>query len=374
MEDQRSTMYFENLDGLRFICFLSVFLFHSFHTNYDFIKNEPIYSFIKFGIFGNGNLGVNFFFVLSGFLITYLLFKEKEEFGKIDIIKFWVRRILRIWPLFFFCVFFGFIIFPLFKILFGQQPLETADPLYYLFFINNFDIIQKGLPDASVLGALWSIAVEEQFYFFWPLFLAIFGFRYYPFVFAFIIIVSLFFRIVFRDPILYEYHTLSCMGDMAVGAFGAYMIRNSSLRILIFNLRRELIITLYLMVLSFFFLRSELNELGIIFQIVERIAIAIIFLFVILEQNYSKNSFFKIGNFKFIRRLGIMAYGLYCFHFIGILITTNTTRILHINDSLWVVLIGETVVALLVTIVLAYFSYTYFEKPFLKLKQKFSVI
>lgn len=374
MEDQRSKIYFENLDGLRFICFLSVFFFHSFHTNYDFIKDEPIYSFIKFGIFGNGNLGVNFFFVLSGFLITYLLFKEKEEFGKIDILKFWTRRILRIWPLFFFCVFFGFVIFPFFKILFGQQPFETADPLYYFFFINNFDIIQKGLPDASILGVLWSVAVEEQFYFVWPLLLSVFGFRYYPFLFIIIIIVSLVFRMVFRDPFLYEYHTVSCMGDMAVGAFGAYMIRSSSVRIFFFNLGRGLIIVLYLVVLSFFFLRSELNELGIIFLIVERIVIAFIFLFVIIEQNYARNSFFKIGNCRFTRRLGIMAYGLYCFHFIGILITTNTTQMLHINDSLWVVLIGETVVALLITIVLAYFSYTYFEKPFLRLKQKFSVI
>ena len=101
-------IYFENLDGLRFLCFLSVFFFHSFHTEYAYIKNTETYNFIKFSVFGNGNLGVNFFFVLSGFLITFLLIAEKELNGQINLRKFWIRRILRIWPLFYFCVFFGF--------------------------------------------------------------------------------------------------------------------------------------------------------------------------------------------------------------------------------------------------------------------------
>ncbi|GIV43810.1 MAG: hypothetical protein KatS3mg035_0933 [Bacteroidia bacterium] len=101
-------IYFENLDGLRFLCFLSVFFFHSFHTDFDYIKTNYIYHFIKRDLFGNGNLGVNFFFVLSGFLITYLLIEEKKLNGKINILKFWIRRILRIWPLFYLCVIIGF--------------------------------------------------------------------------------------------------------------------------------------------------------------------------------------------------------------------------------------------------------------------------
>jgi peptidoglycan/LPS O-acetylase OafA/YrhL len=90
-------VYFENLDGLRFLCFLSVFFFHSFHTDFDSIRATDTYHFIKRDIFGNGNLGVNFFFVLSGFLITYLLIEEKNLNGQIDIKRFWLRRILRIW-------------------------------------------------------------------------------------------------------------------------------------------------------------------------------------------------------------------------------------------------------------------------------------
>ena len=159
--------YFENLDGLRFLSFLSVFLYHSFYTAFSDLKNCTIYHFVKTDLFGNGNLGVNLFFVLSGFLITFLLIEEKKKNGQINLKGFWVRRVLRIFPLFYFCLFFGFVLFPLLKQFFGQESNESADPIFYLFFINNFDFINKGLPDSSVLGVLWSIAVEEQFYLLW---------------------------------------------------------------------------------------------------------------------------------------------------------------------------------------------------------------
>src|SRR5215467_2966167 len=138
-KEQKGKVFFPNLDGLRFICFLSVFLFHSFATNYQYIKGAPLYRFVKGFLVANGNLGVNFFFVLSGFLITYLLFAEKEKYSKISIRNFYIRRILRIWPLFYFCVFFGFVIFPILKHAFGEVSTETARPLYYLTFLNNID-------------------------------------------------------------------------------------------------------------------------------------------------------------------------------------------------------------------------------------------
>src|SRR5690242_14797776 len=146
---KKKKLYLENLDGLRFLCFLCVFFYHSFGAQFDYIKQFPAYGFIRWGIFRNGNLGVNFFFVLSGFLITYLLLKEKKLNGQIDLKKFWIRRILRIWPLFYFCVLFGFYCFPALKLL-NQQPSESASIGYYLTFTNNFDYISKGKPDSNI--------------------------------------------------------------------------------------------------------------------------------------------------------------------------------------------------------------------------------
>jgi len=368
-------LYFENLDGLRFLCFLSVFFFHSFYTEFDEIKNIPLYHFLKRDVFGNGNIGVNFFFVLSGFLITFLLIEEKKLNGQINVKKFWIRRILRIWPLYFFCVFFGFVIFPVLKQTFGQISNETASPLYYLTFINNFDFIKKGLPDASNLGVLWSVAIEEQFYFVWPLVVFIFPVRKLWIPFLIIISGSLLFRALNDSTLLHEYHTLSCIGDMAIGATGAWLVNISEkIKRIIRNLSRTKILIVYLAFAFMFFFREKLLFEFYVIRIFERMLLALTIILIILEQTYSKKSFFKMSKFKTLTKLGNITYGLYCFHFIGILIAITLTRIIGINNHFWEVVAIETPLALMITIIISKASYKYFETPFLKLKNRFSYI
>ncbi|WP_276373170.1 acyltransferase [Chryseolinea sp. H1M3-3] len=370
----KPTVFFPNLDGLRFFCFLVVFLFHSFYTEYDHIKSSSTYLFVRSFLFKNGNLGVNFFFVLSGFLITYLLLKEKEFYGKINVLNFWKRRILRIWPLFFACVFFGFVIFPVLKNLLGQESGESANVFSYLTFLNNFDLIKNGLPDASVLGVLWSVAIEEQFYFVWPLLLIVIPSQSYKYVFFVIIFLTLVFRGIFDNSVYNEYHTLSCIGDMTVGGLGALLIHTTTLDKKIATMAKGYIVALYAAVVLIFLFRDTLQSSYYLIRVSERILIAVVFLMVILEQNYAKNSLFKMGNFKLLSELGTISYGLYCLHFIGILVTTNTFKILHFNNHLWQVLILETTFALVITVIIAKLSYRYFESPFLRLKHKLSFI
>ncbi len=369
-------VYFENLDGLRFLCFLSVFFFHSFHTDYDYIKTTDIYKFIKQDIFGNGDLGVNFFFVLSGFLITYLLIEEKKLNGQINIKKFWIRRILRIWPLFYLCLIIGFFIFPFLKSAFGQQPNETASIGYYLTFSNNFDIIKNGSPDASILGVLWSVAIEEQFYFVWPIILYLLPIKKYWIAFSTVIIVSLIFRGLNNNYISHELHTLSCMGDMAIGAFGAWLIQtDENFKTKIKILKPIYISLIYIFFLTVYIFRDEiLIQKNFFLSVVERPLIAVIILLIILEQCFSDKSLFKMSKFKFLTKWGTIGYGLYCLHFVGILIVTSLTKKYSINTELWQVFIIDTPFALALTIVISLISYNIFEKPFLKLKDKFAYI
>jgi len=366
-------IFFKNLDGLRFLCFLSVFLFHSFHTNVEEIKSNEIYDFITNFVFKNGNLGVNVFFVLSGFLITYLLIIEKQKTGTINILRFWMRRILRIWPLFFFCVFFGFIIFPELKSYFGEISSESANIIYYLFFINNFDFINNGLPDCSVLGVLWSIAIEEQFYLIWPVILYFFPVKKFWMPFLIIFILNLVFRFFNHDYLNLEFHTLSCIGDMTMGAVGAWLIISfNTFKKLITNLSKQIIFLIYFAFIIFFLFRSKISEISLIILIFERLFISFLILLIILEQNYSKNSLFKLSKLKKISKLGKVTYGLYCLHFIGILIALKITDLFNLNNELWQVLILETSLALLISIIISKLSFFYYEKPFLKLKDKYN--
>lgn len=367
-------IYFDNLDALRFFSFLAVFLFHSFHTEIAEIKESSTYAFMTKFLFRNGNLGVNFFFVLSGFLITYLLLFERKVFGKIDIKMFYVRRVLRIWPLYAFCIVFGFILFPIIKDFFGEQSNETANPIFYFFFISNFDLINNGLPDCSVLGVLWSISVEEQFYLLWPLLFAFIKPKYFKYIFLSIIIISISFRFVYDSSLVYEYHTLSCIGDMAIGGLFAHQIlTNRSFKATIVLLQRWQILVLYLLAAGFFLFRPWVSKLFLLHEL-ERMLIAAIFGLIILEQNYSRKSIFKLGKLKNITKLGKITYGLYCLHFIGILITITITSKLGYNKYLWQIIILETILSLGISILISQASYQFYEKPFLKLKRKFQRI
>jgi peptidoglycan/LPS O-acetylase OafA/YrhL len=99
-------------------------------------------------------------------LITYLLISETEQAGKIDVIRFYKRRALRIWPLYFFCMITGALILP--KIM--SAFTYCGNIFLGLTFLNNFDVIYyfDQCPEAQ-MRISWSVAIEEQFYLFWPL-------------------------------------------------------------------------------------------------------------------------------------------------------------------------------------------------------------
>ena len=122
----KEKLFFPNLDGLRFFCFFIVFLYHCNEAIFRRINNVDEKAVVNF-LFQNGNTGVNIFFVLSGFLITFLLIKEKELNGTIVLKNFYIRRVLRIWPLYYLCVFFGFVIFSYAKYKAIQARMTIAE-------------------------------------------------------------------------------------------------------------------------------------------------------------------------------------------------------------------------------------------------------
>lgn len=167
----KQKIYFPNLNGLRFIAAFLVIIHHI--EQFKSISNfENYWDKIPFiGIIGK--LGVILFFVLSGFLITYLLLTEEQSFKKISIGKFYVRRILRIWPLYFFIILLAFLILPnidLFvlpnfdkDVIYSNLFLKLL--LYAIFFPNLVLSLLGVVPYAS---HTWSIGTEEQFYLVWP--------------------------------------------------------------------------------------------------------------------------------------------------------------------------------------------------------------
>lgn len=160
---ENKPLFFPGLNGLRAIAALAVVASHTTITLAAFGLNAHI-----IGTLANGNpkgidlsdFAVSIFFSLSGFLITYLLMREEQD-GGINIRNFYIRRILRIWPLYYLYYILASIVILLWKL-----PHDNSTAVFYIFFTANVPKILQ--LKSELLGHFWSLGVEEQFYLFWP--------------------------------------------------------------------------------------------------------------------------------------------------------------------------------------------------------------
>lgn len=363
--------FFDNLNGLRFVGALAVLLFHCFSLEReiwgDFFQG---YWFQKvYTVVGKGHLGIILFFVLSGFLITYLLLYENAKTGRINLFNYLMRRFLRVWPMYFLVVLFGFFIFP--KLPYG---IETIHEFWrFALFFSNIDEILLGENDSlNFLSATWTVSVEEQFYLTWGILIGIISFRKhttYLLFFCTIILVSLIFRAFHlgEDRVLY-FHTFSVMSDLAFGGIIGLLAFTGKVKSFFEKLTRVQIVLFYLFAAIIFLIEGHIFR-GFLFTF-ERFVPGAIFAFIILEQVYSKNSFYKIDKVPYFFTSGELTYGFYMFHCFFIyywsIFFKNHGYTEHVWQFVFYVLLVFTC-----TYALAWISLHYFERPILALKRYF---
>ena len=371
--NNNKVIYFPLLDATRFLAFIPVFLTHCFISSNSAIENanwfKQITHFLDVGL-----LGLDYFFVLSSFLITRLIIDERQQFKTFSFKLFFIRRSLRIWPLYFLMVAIAFICE-------YSGLLHTPLPplLPFLSFTLNLYIAENGYHFLFFLVFLWSISVEEQFYVFWGIILHIGSkinakfFQYSIPVIAYsLILLSLWYRASHSEPALKLYfHTFSVTANFGIGILLAYYSAYSTWLIPAFeNMSKKLIVLLAMLLLvsTIAYTIVFVYPLAILF---ERVYFSVLFAIIIAVLCYAKN----IAGLKkiFIRfdYLGKIALGLYFYH--GIVITIFSKIMLHYPTAnyTWQVLIVNPIIMLTLSIICASLSYNYFEKPILALKNKF---
>ncbi len=358
-------IFFPNLDGFRFMAFLLVFLHHSLAEIINSMgEGGAVFTTLRIGLFQSAPLGVSFFFVLSGFLITYLILTEQNQRGQVDVKAFYARRALRIWPLYYALFAIAFIVLPFFT------RIKLPNPAYYLLFLSNFDLLNHPGSGTGITDIMWSVAVEEQFYLVWPLLFYVVERNYQVYLFAGIIILSAVFRWANQlNDQVQHFHTMSVISELAIGGLTAYCsIHYSRFQNFLENLPRWGIIATYVAALPvILFSRFFYAEEGW-----GRVILGGALATIILEQNFSKNSFYKMKNFQTISFLGKYTYGLYLFHPLVILLVYGLADYFKINKSAIVTGSGLAIISLTLSIVICYVSYHYYEAPFLRLKNHFS--
>lgn len=211
--------YFPGLNGIRALAASLVILWHT--DEFAYLFGLPSYGYGETGMAG---CAVTLFFVLSGFLITYLLLKEKDKYGTVAVGKFYGRRILRIWPVYYLAVLGGCLFF-------HQLATEKGPPAgqswlaysLYIFLMPNV-AYAFGLGVRSI-KPLWSVGVEEQFYLVWPWLVK--KSRHLLGTLFFILFAVVGLKIVLRfaeNGPFYQLIRLTAIDSMAIGGIGGWMV------------------------------------------------------------------------------------------------------------------------------------------------------
>ena len=200
--------YIPQFDSIRAIAVLLVILHH-------WLPAKNVLNFLP-----NGKLGVNIFFVLSGFLITGILLKAKKQVESNSINKstvfknFYIRRTLRIFPIYYLV---------LMVLWFLNDPALKQNSAYFFTYTSNYLFYsEQFFPER--LAHLWSLAVEEQFYIFWPWLIVLTPRRFLPYLIGLLLVIGVSSNFIFTSKDWWvEIFTPACFDAFAIGGFLSYL-------------------------------------------------------------------------------------------------------------------------------------------------------
>lgn len=361
------------LDGIRAIAFLLVF---SLHTDYVYI----------------GWVGVQLFFVLSGFLITDILLRMKEKFSAGDYFKkFYGRRFLRIFPLYYLYLLIMFILTTIlisleYRINYMQLFKEQL-PYALAYVYNFFNASSAYSRESWLIGHLWSLSVEEQFYIFWPLLIFLTPKKHLKKLFLAAIAAGPLFRL--GISFLYKYYDVPFMfPDYLVVTYVLPFSHLDAFGLGAFISRFEIprarlqffILLLLLPVIGFATTYWSTGEwgtstaLGFQFPLGRDLKqvwgyaylnyTCALLIYLVVREKF----LVRILDNRFLSYLGKISYGLYVYHF-AIIWFVRRIRDFSIPEQV------AKPLTLVISAILIYFvaslSYRYFEKPILDLKDRF---
>jgi peptidoglycan/LPS O-acetylase OafA/YrhL len=364
--------YLPQLDGWRFVAFLMVFIHH--------LPDEATVFFRRVELFGW--MGVDLFFCLSAFLITSLLLREQAITGTISLRRFYIRRALRIWPLYFLTLALVFLGLPA---LHSHLTPEFGSPTYllllrqhlfpFLAFLGNFSWALFPASTPVPLAPLWSVSVEEQFYLFWPLlltFLPRVGDKTSARILGVLLAFTLGVRVyILLNGIPYPMVWVNTLGRLDPFLFGTAvaLLYAKGRRVLPAWLASVASVALFALVMQFPQVGDSFHTS---WQLLAVAAACALLLHAVLHGRMGPPI---LGNAA-LRWAGKLSYGLYMFHRLGQDVAAQmvTWQATPGTSQYWLAVAGYTAAYLAVTAFFAAVSYYGLELSFLHWKERFTVV
>ena len=367
--------YRPELDVLRFLAFLIVFIVHRM----DFLPIDPAKHYWLYNLCLLGDFGVPVFFLLSAFLITELLFREQDQIGTIHPKAFYMRRILRIWPLYF-AVFYGLVLLGHFVR--GAGPKDPHSWLAFTFFAGNWFICAHGWIHSYPVNPLWSISVEEQFYIAIPL-IVLYGRR------AGLKAISLaLIAVAYVVVINYARHPWHGFSSQWTNSFVEFQFFAAGALLSIFLKGRvprwhpafrvlgvAAAIGCWLIASVAFGVQADTPH-STVLQAPVGWALVLMGTSLLFLSLLGTSARYLPAPIVY---LGRISYGLYLFHELVYFLVFHTWKLWLTRFSEWLHLAAwrggvGTVIAFCLTILIAHVSYQFYERPFLRLKKRFTFV
>lgn len=324
----KTIKYFPGLSALRFFAAYLVLMHHTETIRHKY----GLFNFEEYTLFRNGSTAVSFFFVLSGFLISYLLLKEDKERGDISVKGFYWRRVVRIWPLYFLLVIIGVWLVPFaLKIIDFEYEMPYSPGQVWWMYLLFLPFLVNILFGSSLLEPLWSIGVEEWFYIIWAPLMKFFR-KHMLLLFWLIIIVKTalmaMFMLIDVQPgsvadILRQVIDTLKFEAMAIGGIGAYYVFHGTK-----SFENWKIFTPAMQFAGFALLawrlvfHVELVNSGTVFgtissllfntPLISNLVLYVLFLWLILSVALNPKSWINLDK-KWLNSLGDVSYGIYMY-------------------------------------------------------------
>ena len=358
-----TTTYYPALDGLRGVAILLVVFLHNFRfMNYFFF----------------GWLGVDLFFVLSGFLITDILLKtiDKPNFLR----NFYMRRLLRIFPLFYFTLIICLLIFPNVKSLNLDISYYSNNQFWLWTYLQNWLFVFNEPYGDKILLHTWSLAVEEQFYLVWPItILLIRKPKILLVVAGAALVLTGFARFIVwwykvQDLSYASLYTFTRIDGLCIGCMLALLIHIKP------GLLKKYTTVIVLLIASlnfgFYFINNQQSFTLPYLAFIGYTTFAVLFGILVHEAVTGESKIIQfLFNNRILKFFGKISYGLYVYHWpVYILLFSFFRNFFNTNTNISYrsAETGSGIMVTVAAVLLSIISYRYFEKPFLKLKTRFS--
>jgi peptidoglycan/LPS O-acetylase OafA/YrhL len=303
-------------------------------------------------IFAEGWMGVDLFFVLSGFLITGILLDAKDSEGYFR--NFYARRCLRIWPLYYSSLLFMFVAVPFVRPELRVEIFDRSSPFWaFPVYLQNF-LVSAPSNAPGLLGVTWSLAIEEQFYLVWPLVVRFSSRVMMSRIAVFVICISPVLRLLLASQEVDLYSNLfSRLDGLMVGALLAGLVRSTDF-VPARHLGKAWVTLLIATPLALLTARSQ----WIVFSMSAAAAAALLYVSLFSGQAWLQS----VLRNRFLVYTGTISYGLYLLHKIPF----DVGNVLGLDRNPVI-----AAVLLAASYGIAALSWTFLEKPFLKLKRYF---